>query len=218
MHPAPKRADKVTVAEYLQREWDSVERHTYIDGELFAMAGESGNHGDISVNLVVSIGSQLKGTPCRAKTKDTKVRSSPAGPRPLRDTAGLFSYPDVVVVCGEPEYMDDRSAIIMNPTAIVEVLSPSTKAFDRGEKFDRFQRWNPTLTDYLLVTQDKPRVEHFTRQPDGSWRYTTTDGLDSVVPVPSIGCTLRLADVYDRVTFLDPDPEPTEDGPPAPTE
>ncbi|MGL6096961.1 MAG: Uma2 family endonuclease, partial [Fimbriiglobus sp.] len=162
-------------------------------------------------NLAVVFGAQLKGTPCRGRTKDTKVRSGKLGPWNPRATAGMYSYPDLVIVCGEPEFLDDFTDVLINPTVIVEVLSPSTESFDRGEKFSRYGDWNPTLTDYLLVSQDKPRVEHFTRQPAGKWLLERTDGLSATVSIPSIGVLLGLADVYERVTFpapeLDPVPE-----------
>jgi Uma2 family endonuclease len=189
-----------TIDQYLKFERSSEERHYYLDGKIYAMAGESSAHGDISANLVGSLVNQLRGTPCRARTKDTKVRSGPilsAG----ETTRGLFSYPDVVVICGEPEYHDAMKDVVLNPKAIVEVLSESTEAFDRGEKFTRMQTWNPGLTDYLLVAQDRPQVEHFTRQADGTWSYRLTTGLDASVGIPSVGCTLKLADAYDRVTF-----------------
>src|SRR5579862_826762 len=159
-------SQQYTVEQYLAIDRGSEDRHWYLDGEIYAMSGESGEHGDITVNCVVSLGSQLKGKPCRARSKDTKVRSGPtlkAG----ETTRFLFSYPDIVVACGEPKYLDAHTDVILNPTAIVEVLSPSTEAFDRGEKFNRYQTWNPTLTDYLLVSQDSPQVEHFVRQKDG---------------------------------------------------
>src|SRR5688572_25678141 len=108
------------------------ERHVYLDGEIFAMAGESDPHGIISVNLVGTFFNQLKGKPCQARTKETKVRSGPV-PETGRGTKGMFSYPDVVVVCGEVEYHDAYRDVILNPKAIIEVLSPSTEAFDRGE-------------------------------------------------------------------------------------
>jgi len=188
----------ITVDEYLALERTAEERHEYLDGQILAMAGESGEHGDITVNLVVTLGTQLKGTPCRARTKDTKVRS---GPSVLHGTSGLFSYPDIVVICGEPSYHDAHRDVILNPTAIIEALSPSTEAFDRGLKFHRYQTWNPTLTDYLLVSQDQPQIEHFSRQDNGTWAYQRHTGLDATVHIPSIKCTLKLADVYDRVVF-----------------
>jgi len=189
-----------TVDEYLALERASEERHEYLDGQIYAMADESGEHGDISANVAGSLVSQLKGTPCRARIKDTKVRSGPA-PRSRQSTAGLYSYPDIVVICDEPEYHDAHTDVILNPTALVEVLSPSTEAFDRGEKFDRYQVWNPTLKDYVLVSQDRPHIDHYSRQADGSWSYRSHTGREASVVISSIQCTLKLADVYDRVVF-----------------
>lgn len=196
----PKTQPMYTIDDYLTLERRSEERHEYLDGQIFAMAGESGEHGIISVNLVIALGSQLKGTPCQARTKDTKIRSGPA-PVARRNTSGLFSYPDLVVVCGEPEYHDAHTDVLLNPKVIMEVLSESTEAFDRGEKFTRYQLWNPTFTEYLLVSQDQPQIEHFSRQADGSWSYQRHAGLETSIHIPSIHCTLKLADVYDRITF-----------------
>jgi Uma2 family endonuclease len=196
----PKPKADYTIYEYLVMERASPDRHIYVDGEIFAMAGESGTHGDVSANVVISLGSQLKGKACRVRTKDTKVRSGlmlSSG----QTTRGIFSYPDVVVICGEPEYHDAEKDVILNPTAIVEVLSQSTEAFDRGEKFTRYQTWNPTLRDYLLVSQDQPQIEHYSRQSDGSWSYRRYVDLDASVTIASIGCILKLADVYERVKF-----------------
>jgi len=192
-----------TEDEYLERERASADKHEFVNGEIYLMAGESGAHADISLNLAGIFYLGLKGKPCRARTKDTKVRSGPtltAG----QTTRCLFSYPDIVVVCGEPEYHDALTDVILNPTVLVEVLSPSTEAFDRGEKFSRYQTWNPTLSDYLLVSQDKPQVEHFARQTDGSWSYHRHIGLDASVTISCIGCTLKLADIYDRIVFPQP--------------
>jgi Uma2 family endonuclease len=197
-----KSKSAYTIDQYLAIERASKERHYYLDGKIYHMAGESPAHGEISVNLVVMLGNQVRGTPCRVRTKDTKVCSGPilsAG----ETTRGLFSYPDVAVICGEPEYHDALRDVVLNPKVIVEVLSESTEAFDRGEKFTRFQTWNPTLTDYVLITQDHPQIEHFTRQADGSWSYRLTTGLDARVVIPSISCTLNLADVYERVVFAE---------------
>jgi len=195
---APKLKSRVPAAEYLALEQKAVERHEYLDGQVFAMAGESGEHADISANLVALLVTQLRGTPCRARTKDTKVRSGPSIAS-AESYQGLFSYPDVVVICGEPEYYDDHQQVITNPTAIVEVLSPGTEAFDRGEKFNRYQLWNPTLADYVLVSQDKAQIEWFTRQADGKWLYSIHRGLEASVEIASIGCSLSLSEVYERV-------------------
>jgi Uma2 family endonuclease len=216
MTPARKpAAPLVTEAEYLRAERLAEDRHVFLDGHVRAMAGESLNHGKASVNLVVLVGSQLKGTPCFALTKDTKVRSGPPGPWPSRRTKGLYSYPDIVVVCGEPEFLDEKTDVLLNPTVVVEVLSPSTEAFDRGEKFDRLAVWNPSLTDYLLVSQDRPWIDHFTRQPDAAWRLTRHHGLEAVCALPGVGLRLALAEVYDRVVFPDPD---ADDAPTPPEE
>ena len=194
-----------SIDEYLAIERASEDRHEYLDGTIFAMAGESGEHADISANLVVVIGSQLRNTDCRARTKDTKVRSGPA-PRGLRPTKGLFSYPDLVVICGEPMYHDEHRDVILNPKVIIEVLSESTEAFDRGEKFQRYQVWNPSLTDYLLVSQARPLIEHYARQASG-WSYQFHAGLQQSVVIESIRCELRLANIYERVAFQSEDIE-----------
>lgn len=198
--PQAQSKPAYTIDQYLTFERAAEERHYFLDGEIYAMAGESSAHGDISANIIISLGTQLKGTSCRVRTKDTKVRSGPflsAG----ETTRGLFSYPDILVICGEPDYHDVVKDVILNPKVILEVLSESTEAFDRGEKFTRLQTWNPTLTDYILVSQDRPQVEHYTRQPDGTWSYRLTTGLAARIDIPSIHCTLKLADVYDRVVL-----------------
>ena len=198
----PQAKSKYTHDQYLSIERASAERHYYLDGKIYAMAGESSAHGDISVNLVAILGSQVRGTSSRVRTKATKVCSGPilsAG----ETTRGLFSYPDVLVICGEPQYHDALTDVVLNPKVIVEALSESTEAFDRGEKFTRFQTWNPSLTDYILVSQEHPQIEHFSRQTDGSWLYRLSTGLDASFVVASISCTLNLADVYERVTFAE---------------
>ncbi|MEW6207642.1 MAG: Uma2 family endonuclease [Acidobacteriota bacterium] len=196
-----------TVDEYLALERASEERHEYLDGQIYAMAGESPQHGDICTNLTIAIGSQLRGTPCRVWSKDIKVRSGPA-PKKGYSTKGLFSYPDLLVVCGEPQFHDEYRDVLLNPTVIIEVLSPTTEAFDRGEKWSRYQTWIPSLIDYVLVLQSKPQIEHFLRQPEGEWLYSLVKGLEGSLRLSSIDCTLRLAEVYDRIVFP---VEPVED-------
>jgi Uma2 family endonuclease len=200
-----------SIEEYLALERASEARHEYIDGCIYAMAGESGEHGDICTNLVRVVSTLLLGGPCRVRSKDTKVHSGPT-PKHPRSTEGFFSYPDLVVICGEPQYHDEHTDVILNPAVIIEVLSKSTESFDRGEKFHRYQAWNPTLTDYLLVSQTTPIIEHFSRQPDGSWSYKIYQGLDRSFTIESIGCELLLADVYDRINFdLQDSDESSED-------
>jgi Uma2 family endonuclease len=202
----PKFKPHYTVEQYLVIERGSKERHFYYDGEIYAMAGESVPHGRISVNVVGLLHAQLRGKPCEALTKDTKVRSGP--PLSAGETFGcLFSYPDVVVICEEPEFLDDRKDVILNPTAVAEVLSPSTEAFDRGEKWTRDQQWNPSLQDYILISQDKPQMEHYSKGADGKWSYELHVGVNAIVRIPSIDCTLKLTDVYERIVFSSPEQE-----------
>jgi Uma2 family endonuclease len=190
----------LTENEYLAFERAAEERHIYVDGEIFAMAGESGAHSDIITNTVISLGNQLGDGPCRVRIKDTKVRSGPLPKSPKRP-AGLYSYPDIVVICGEPEYLDDFQDVILNPKVIVETLSESTEAFDRGDKLRRYQKYNRSLTDYILISQDRPQIEQFRREKDGSWKYTIHEGMKGVVKIASIKCRLKAAEVYKRIKF-----------------
>lgn len=200
----PKLPKKFTEQEYLALERASQERHEYINGEIIAMAGEKLPHGIISANIVTSLGSQLKGTPCFVVTKDTKVRSG-LGVVTARSVRGIFSYPDVLVVCGEPEFLDENSDVIVNPKVIVEVLSKSTELYDRSDKFEGYRTWSKTLTDYVLVAQTRAHVEHHSPNAAGRWEMQEMNSLDGEIVLASIGCTLKLADIYDRITFPEQD-------------
>lgn len=190
-----------TVEEYLKIEREAFERSEYISGEIFAMAGESEKHGIVSVNLTSEIHQQLKGKDCQLRAKDTKIASNVLPDKKTSSMKGMFSYPDMVIICGEPEYHDEHKDIILNPKVIIEVLSESTELFDRNTKFIRYSKFNPTLTDYILVSQDKPMAEHFIRQDDESWKIYTYFGLKEVFTIESIGCKLKMSDIYDRVKF-----------------
>ncbi len=197
-----KNEPKYTAAEYLALEREADERHEYLDGEIYAMAGESPRHGRASVNLVRLIGNHLLGKECDLYTKDTKVRSGPL-PQWRSSTKGLFSYPDLVVVCGERKYLDEYQDVLVNPTVIIEVLSDRTEWFDRRQKFLRYQQYLPSLVDYILVSQNEPAIELFHRPSPKSplWEYIAATGLKSRLLIPSLKCWLRLADVYYRVSF-----------------
>lgn len=184
--------------EYLEAERKADERSEFIDGEIYAMAGESGRHGDISANFLALIVAKLRGTDCRARTKDTKIKS---GALQTRFGKGMISYPDIVVICGEPEYHDKHKDIVLNPAVIIEVLSDATEEFDRGVKFMRYRNFNDTLTDYILVSQDEPHIEHYIRQKNGDWLLKEYYGLDAAFQIDSINCSLDLAEVYERVDF-----------------
>ena len=193
--------------EYLALEREAEERHEYLDGQIYAMAGESPEHGTICVNITATLHNQLRRTNCQVFTKDIKVRSGPK-PRFGHRPKGLYSYPDLLVVCGEMKFLDERRDVLLNPTVIIEVLSPTTEAFDRGEKWRRYQTWLPDLSDYLLVMQTMPSIERFTRQSADSWIYSSATSLEESIRIDSINCVLSLADVYDRVVFP---PEEEED-------
>jgi len=113
----------------------------------------------------------------------------------------MFSYPDVVVVCGGPRFHDQHRDVLLNPVVLIEVVSPTTEAFDRGDKFFRYLTWLPSLTDYILVTEAAPLLDHFQRQPHGHWKLSYAIGLGSSLSVDSIACTLLLTDVYERMAF-----------------
>ncbi len=203
-----RRFSRIPIGEYLRRERAADVRHEYLDGEVIAMKEDNGTHADISANVVGLIGNQLKGTSCRVRTKATKVHSEPDRPHGS-NTQGLFSYPDVVIICGEPIYHDEHQDVVLNPAVIVEVLSPSTEAFDRGAKFIRLRSWNPSLQNYVLVSPDAPLVEVFHRTGKRTWSLESATALPESSVLASIECVLPLADVYDRVDF--PSSETTED-------
>ncbi len=191
-----------TVDEYLEIDRATDDRYEYVDGRIYAMAGESGAHGDISTNLVREISLRLKGKDCRARSKDTKVRSGSLS-KGSEIMKGMFSYPDITVICGEPEYHDKFTDIVLNPKVIIEILSDTTESFDRNDKFIRYRMFNSTLTDYVLVSQTEPIVEHFVRQEDNNWTLYTHVGLDKTFSIDSIGCDLQLSEIYDRIEFAD---------------
>jgi Uma2 family endonuclease len=177
---------------YLAFERGTDARHEYLDGHVYAMAGESIEHSRICVNVAGELRARLKGRPCEVLSPNMKVVTSPSG---------LFSYPDVVVVCGEPQFYDERRDILTNPTVVFEVLSPLTEAYDRGEKFLRYRTQIETLQEYVLVSQHRPLVEHYVRQPDGSWSYSSAGDLSEAIDLPSIDCRLPLSEIYDRIIF-----------------
>lgn len=187
-----------TLEEYLEMERAAELRSEFVDGDILAMAGESGRHGDISASLLSLVVAGLRGSNCRARTKDTKVKS---GGLLKKFGKGMISYPDIVVICGEPEYHDKHQDVVLNPKVIIEVLSESTEDFDRGTKFMRFRSFNQTLTDYILVSQDEPMIEHFIRQPNDDWLLKEYQGLKTEFRIESIDCSLKLSDIYDRIEF-----------------
>ena len=181
----------MTEEEYLAFERASETRHEFLDGRVYAMTGASIRHGRIVGNTFSSVHTRLRGGPCEAITNDLRVRVS---------ASRLNTYPDIVIICGEPQLTDDHLDTLLNPTILIEVLSPSTEAYDRGAKWVHYQQIE-SLQEYVLIAQDSPRVDHYVRQGDGSWRYSATIGLEPAVDLPSIGYSLQLADIYENVAF-----------------
>lgn len=181
----------VSPQEYLELERKASSKSEYRDGLIVPMAGASPKHIDIVSNTHTELGICLKGKTCKVCNSELKVR-----------TRTKYSYPDLTVVCGEPayEYDVDRNGILINPTLIVEVLSASTEAYDRGEKFAAYRELE-SFREYLLVSQTQPLVEQFIKQADGSWKLTDTKGLEASVRLETLGCTLALRDVYNGVSF-----------------
>ncbi len=187
-------AAKYSVAEYLSREAASTVRHEYYRGEIFAMAGNTTQHNEIQVNLIHQLRLALKGSPCRPYGTDQRIRI---------EAVNLFTYPDVVVICGEFEFAADDPMAVTNPRVIFEILSPSTEAYDRGEKFELYQHL-PSLQEYILVAQNRARVDRFTREPDGQWRLKSFAGLEDALEIESLKCRIPLALVYENVKFAQP--------------
>ncbi|HEV7503304.1 MAG TPA: Uma2 family endonuclease [Thermoanaerobaculia bacterium] len=182
----------LTATEYLAIERQADTRSEYLDGEMFAMAGTSLAHSTIAGNLIGELRQQVKKQPCRVCPSDLRVHIP---------TTGLYTYPDVVVVCGEPKLEDDQFDTLLNPTLIIEVLSPNTEAYDRGKKFEHYRSID-SLAEYLLVSQTEPRIEQYLRQDGGRWLFTAVAGLESRITLSSIQCELSLAEVYDKVDLV----------------
>lgn len=164
----------------------------YLDGEIVAMVGATELHNLIIVNVLASLHPQLRKRPCKLYANDMRVRVNPNG---------LYTYPDVIVVCGKPQFEDNQLDTLLNPTLVVEVLSKTTENFDRGENFRRY-RTIPSLQEYLLIAQKSCCLEQYVRLPDNTWRLAEFDQLSDNIHLPSIECHLLLADVYEKVEMV----------------
>lgn len=180
----------LTPEEYLAWERKSDTKHEYVGGEIIAMSGASYHHTLLTMNISGELYIQLKDTACTVHTNDMRVRTSP-------ETS--YFYPDILIVCGEPRFEDNTFDTLLNPIVLVEVLSPSTEAYDRGGKFKHYQQLT-SLREYILVSQDEVRVEHY-RQQRPEWQPTEFRSLADVLSLTSIDCELSLEDIYRRVEF-----------------
>ncbi len=189
---AQQTQSRYTPQAYLQMERSATTRSEYVNGEIFAMSGASRHHNRLTSGIVRELGVQMKGRECNVYVSDLRVKVS---------DSGMYTYPDIVVVCGEEKFEEPELDTLLNPTVIIEVLSPFTERYDRGGKFAHYRRL-PSLAEYLLVSQEAVHVEHYTRQTDGDWLFSEASGRQAVIDLPTIGCRLALAEVYDKTNLL----------------
>ena len=178
-----------TMEQYAALEDEAAYKSEFIAGRIYAMSGGSPNHSFIAGNIGGEMRRLLRGQPCRVSNSDLRV-----GIMPL----DVETYPDVTIVCGELHINPFDKNSVINPSVIFEVLSPSTERYDRGEKWARYRRLD-SLQEYVLVSQDKPSLEHYVRQEDNTWVFKFAEGLDAAVTI--LGVSLLLAEVYDKITF-----------------
>ena len=181
--------NRITSEEYLASERESETKNEYVDGEIFAMAGASREHNKISTNIVRVLGNQLLEKPCSIFSSDMKVRA-----------IEVCTYPDILIVCGDEEYDDEHRDILLNPNVIIEILSDSTEAYDRGDKFSHYQLIS-AFSEYILISQYLCKVEKFSRQKDETWIYSKYDKLEDRIAIKSINCELPLSEIYRKVNF-----------------
>jgi Uma2 family endonuclease len=193
---------RLSEAEYLEIERRAEFKSEFLEGEMFAMSGGTRWHSLIACNVISAMTSQLKGSPCLVLNSDMRVKVQ---------TSGLYTYPDVSVACGENQLEDENGDTLLNPTVIVEVLSETREAYDRGKKFEMY-RQIPSLREYLLVSQHKPLVEQYIRQDGEEWLLRAVAGLEGKVSLPSLGITIAMADVYSKVQFVPDSRRPEKPG------
>ncbi|MBF0200207.1 MAG: Uma2 family endonuclease [Desulfamplus sp.] len=193
MNAQPQENLKITPEEYLEFERNSEIKHEYFDGEIFAMTGASLNHNLINANITAELQSKLKsnGSTCSVFSNDMRVKV-------LKN--GKYTYPDVVIACDEIQLEDDEFDTLINPVVIIEVLSNSTEAYDRGKKFEHYQLI-PSLKEYILVSQHACRMEKYARRDNFKWLYSSYNEPGESMEIDVIGCKLLLLDIYYRVVF-----------------
>jgi Uma2 family endonuclease len=179
----------LTPEQYLEIERKAEFKSEYYQGEMFLMSGAREPHNLIVVNLAAELRQQLRKRPCRTYVNDMRVRVK---------ATGLYTYPDVVAVCGEPEFLDETRDTLLNPSLIVEVLSPSTEIYNRIRKFEHY-RSVESVSEYLMIASERVSAELYTRQPDGRWMLTAVDRMEDSLDLQSVGVHLALADLYEKV-------------------
>lgn len=204
--PVASPKTRYTAEEYLALERKAEFKSEFVNGMIIALAGTTRRHNLIAGNVFGELRAQLRGRNCEVYMSDIRLKVDPTG---------LYTYPDVLVACGDIRFEDQHVDTLLNPSVIIEVLSPSTEAYDRGEKFVHYRRLE-SLREYVLVSQDKVRIESYVRQ-GAQWLLSEASGPDETVRLESIGCELVLRDVYDKVRFDESAEEGTAEHEAAPT-
>ena len=184
----------LTPEQYLEIERKAEFKSEYYQGEMFAMGGAREGHNLIVLNLAAELRQQLRKSPCRAYVNDMRVRVN---------ATGLYTYPDAVVVCGDPQFLDETRDTLLNPSLIVEVLSPSTEIYNRIRKFEHY-RSVESVSEYLMLASERVSAELYTRQPDGRWLLTAAAHMEDSLDLQSVGAHLSLADLYEKVDLTAP--------------
>ncbi len=193
----PALVKKFTPAEYLTLERSASYRSEYFQGEIFAMAGGSPRHSQLKTNLIIALGVPLRGHTCTLYDSDLRILVHPTG---------LYTYPDASIVCGPLELADGQQDVVLNPTVLFEVLSNSTEAYDRGQKFGHYRQIE-SLREFVLVSQSEVLVERYQRNPDNTWTLTESRGIDALLALNSVSITVPLREIYDKVDFSKPETE-----------
>jgi Uma2 family endonuclease len=194
MTAQPKRY--ITEQEYIDFERANTMKHEYYDGHVYAMTGASRIHNLIAGNTLASLHGQLRQKPCQIFPSDMRIK--------VQQT-GLYTYPDLVIICGEPQFTDDALDTLLNPLVLIEILSPSTERYDRGMKSQHY-RTIETLQSYILIAQDHYHIEHYSRQDNGRWLLQEAHGIEAHIAIPSIESTLLFKDVYEKVDMTSENP------------
>ena len=181
----------ITPHEYLERERRAETKSEFYPGEIFAMSGASRRHNRIATNCIAAFANALRHRDCDVFGSDMRIATT---------ASGLYTYPDLSLSCGEPQFVDHQFDTLLNPILIIEVLSPSTKDCDRGSKFELY-RSIPSLRDYILIAQDHIHVEHFARQPNSDWLLHESNHLEDTLVIPSLELAIPLTEIYRRVDF-----------------
>ncbi|MFL5328784.1 MAG: Uma2 family endonuclease [Gemmataceae bacterium] len=189
MSVAPKR--RLTPQEYLAIERQAEFRSEFYNGEMFAMAGASMEHNRVKQNLIIELGNRLRGTGCESFSSDMRVNVP---------STGLYTYPDIVIVCGTPELEDQHGDTLLNPQVIIEVLSPSTANYDRGKKLRHYKQV-ASLQEYVLVAQDEPAIDRYVRKPNGEWTQDSVEGIEQEFAFATVSAKIPLKDIYAGVSF-----------------